>query len=88
MSSSYDTFLAARKLTVLLEIVVMPIHTINRQDSVWGDGAVFRPERWMQVLPPQEKLTKGWGNTLAFSDGSRNCVGYKLGTTPRILPCP
>jgi len=57
----------------------MPIHTINRQNSVWGDGTVFRPERWMEKLPPQDMLTKGWGNTLAFSDGNRNCVGYKLG---------
>jgi len=57
----------------------MPIHAINRQNSVWGDGTAFHPERWMTTLPPQDMLTKGWGNTLTFSDGSRNCVGYKLG---------
>lgn len=74
-----------RQLTVILKTVVMPIHAINRQNSVWGDGAVFRPERWMQELPPQEKLTKGWGNTLAFSDGNRNCVGYKLGANLRLV---
>lgn len=66
------------------QTVVMPIVAINRQNSAWGDGSTFRPERWLEKLPPADLLTKGWGNTLAFSDGTRNCVGYKLGATASL----
>jgi cytochrome P450 len=52
---------------------------IQRSDEVWTDGDAFRPERWLEELPEREKLPGGWANTLAFGDGPRNCVGYKLG---------
>lgn len=69
----------------------MPIVAINHQDYVWGDGTTFRPSRWIEDggLPPDDKLTGGWGKSLAFSDGPRNCVGYKLGQSfMRVLfPC-
>ncbi|KAH7904546.1 cytochrome P450 [Hygrophoropsis aurantiaca] len=60
------------------QTVIIPIHSINRLDSVWGDGGAFRPERWMEDLPPKDILPTGWSHTLAFSDGPRNCVGYRL----------
>ncbi len=59
--------------------MVIPIHTISRETSSWADGQVFRPERWLEPLPPVSNLPSGWSNLLAFSDGPRSCVGYRLG---------
>ncbi|KAF7964425.1 hypothetical protein HWV62_8168, partial [Athelia sp. TMB] len=64
------------------QTVIIPIHSCNRLDSVWGDGGVFRPERWLDPAGPArhaDLLTNGWSNTLSFSDGPRNCIGYRLG---------
>ena len=55
-------------------------------DSVWKDPDTFRPERWLDALPPSDVLCSGWSNTLAFSDGPRNCIGYRLGASPPPLP--
>ncbi|KAJ7626265.1 cytochrome P450 [Mycena polygramma] len=61
------------------QTVIIPIHTINRMDSVWGDGSVFRPERWIDgPLPPRDLLAGRWSSILTFSDGPRTCVGYRL----------
>ncbi|PBK86343.1 cytochrome P450 [Armillaria gallica] len=60
------------------QTVIIPIIAMQRQDSVWGDGDAFRPERWLEPLPPQEQLCSGWGKMLAFSDGPRSCVGTHL----------
>ncbi|KAK0184560.1 cytochrome P450 [Armillaria mellea] len=60
------------------QTVIIPIIAVHRQDSVWGDGDTFRPERWLESLPPQEQLCSGWGKILAFSDGPRSCVGTHL----------
>ncbi|KAH7921939.1 cytochrome P450 [Leucogyrophana mollusca] len=60
------------------QTVIIPIHSISRMDSVWGDGDAFRPERWMETLPPKDLLPSGWSQTLAFSDGPRNCIGFRL----------
>ncbi|KAM5543816.1 hypothetical protein V8D89_002433 [Ganoderma adspersum] len=60
------------------QVVVIPCIAIHRMDSVWKDADVFRPERWLDALPPSDVLCSGWSNTLAFSDGPRNCIGYRL----------
>ncbi|OBZ74741.1 hypothetical protein A0H81_05751 [Grifola frondosa] len=60
------------------QTVIIPTMSLQRLDSVWGDGEVFRPERWLEQLPPQEKLCSGWSNTLSFSDGPRACPGQRL----------
>lgn len=68
------------------QIIVIPITSIHRLKSVWGDGATtFKPERWLpgenggEEMPDKERLSKGWSGLLAFSEGPRNCVGYRLG---------
>jgi len=60
------------------QTVLIPIIAIQRQDNIWGDADVFRPERWLESLPPQEDLCSGWGNMPVFSDGPRNCIGARL----------
>ncbi|KZP21687.1 cytochrome P450 [Athelia psychrophila] len=62
------------------QTVIIPIHSVQRMDPVWGDGAAFRPERWLTAggPAPVEQLTGGWSNMLAFSDGPRSCVGVRL----------
>ncbi|KAK7461272.1 hypothetical protein VKT23_008448 [Stygiomarasmius scandens] len=61
------------------QIIVLPIIAMNRLDAIWGDGTEFRPERWLKPLPNPELLPHGYGNTLTFSEGPRNCVGFRLG---------
>nr|VWO95655.1 N/A [Ganoderma boninense] len=62
------------------QVVVIPCIAIHRMDSVWKDADAFRPERWLDAgaLPPSDVLCAGWSNTLAFSDGPRNCIGHRL----------
>ncbi|KAF8906807.1 cytochrome P450 [Gymnopilus junonius] len=60
------------------QTVVIPIIAIQCQDDVWKDADEFRPERWLEELPPADRLPSGWGNMLAFSDGPRNCIGTRL----------
>ena len=73
-----------------MQVVVIPCIAIHRMDSVWKDADAFRPERWLDpdALPPSDALCAGWSNTLAFSDGPRNCIGYRLGAFPlcSLLP--
>jgi cytochrome P450 len=59
--------------------VLIPAISIQRLESVWEDPDEFRPERWLETLPPSEKLISGWSNTLAFGDGPRGCIGLRLG---------
>ncbi|KAF5354609.1 hypothetical protein D9757_012335 [Collybiopsis confluens] len=60
------------------QTIIFPIHAIGRQDSVWGDGGSYRPERWLETLPAADALPTGWSHLLAFSDGPRTCTGYRL----------
>ncbi|KAG5730412.1 hypothetical protein E4T56_gene14388, partial [Termitomyces sp. T112] len=60
------------------QTVVIPIISIQRQDSVWSNPDDFQPERWLEPLPPRERLPSGWSNLLAFSDGPRSCIGARL----------
>ncbi|TFK79504.1 cytochrome P450 [Polyporus arcularius HHB13444] len=62
------------------QVVLIPIIAIHRMDSIWKDPDVFRPERWLEPLPPSEDLCNGWANLLAFSDGPRKCIGLRLAT--------
>lgn len=61
------------------QIISLPIIAINRMNAIWEDPMNFRPDRWLSPLPHPELTPRGWGNTLTFSEGPRNCVGYRLG---------
>ncbi|KAF9052940.1 cytochrome P450 [Panaeolus papilionaceus] len=64
------------------QIVNIPIMSLNRAKSVWGDDAhEFKPERWMS-LPKETSVIPGvWGNTLTFLGGPRSCIGYRFSLT-------
>jgi len=60
------------------QTVIIPIIAIHRQEDVWKDPDTFRPERWLEEMPPDDRLNTGWENILAFSDGPRSCIGTHL----------
>jgi hypothetical protein len=66
-------------LLTFIQTVIIPIIAIQRLDSVWKDPDTFKPERWLGDLPSSEDLQYGWSNLLAFSDGPRACIGFRLG---------
>ncbi|KAJ7138346.1 cytochrome P450 [Mycena epipterygia] len=62
------------------ETLIIPLICSNRLNAVWGDGAHWRPERWLEggKLPSKHDLTEGWANLLTFSEGPRLCIGHRL----------
>ncbi|KZV68751.1 cytochrome P450 [Peniophora sp. CONT] len=60
------------------QTVIIPSIAMQRQEDIWDNPDEFIPDRWLGVMPPREKLLDGWSNTLAFSDGPRDCVGMRL----------
>ncbi|EIM85220.1 cytochrome P450 [Stereum hirsutum FP-91666 SS1] len=60
------------------QTVIIPIISLHRSDAIWGDGNVFRPERWLGTLPDEALRLPGWSNLLSFSDGPRSCPGMRM----------
>ncbi|KIJ56541.1 hypothetical protein M422DRAFT_62521 [Sphaerobolus stellatus SS14] len=61
------------------QVIYIPSISVNRLEAIWGDGHMFRPERWLEPSPQESKIKiEGWSNTFAFSSGPRNCVGQRL----------
>ncbi|KZV92113.1 cytochrome P450 [Exidia glandulosa HHB12029] len=62
------------------QIIYVPSIAVNRLHSVWGDGDKFRPDRWIEEngLPPASNLNLGWAHLFSFSQGPRNCIGFRL----------
>ncbi|KAJ7122977.1 cytochrome P450 [Mycena epipterygia] len=60
------------------ETIIIPLICSNRLNTVWGDGATWRPERWLEEMPSKADLPAGWSNMLTFSEGPRLCIGYRL----------
>ncbi|ESK84361.1 cytochrome p450 [Moniliophthora roreri MCA 2997] len=62
------------------QFIQIPNISINRVNSAWKDGQVFRPERWIEPggLPPRSEMQGGWSNIMSFSEGPRLCIGYRL----------
>ncbi|KAL6302728.1 cytochrome P450 [Sparassis latifolia] len=63
------------------QVFHIPFVSMQVNTDVWGPNAAeFVPERWIDpggVLPPAE-LPHGWSGLVAFCDGPRNCIGYRL----------
>lgn len=54
-------------------ILSTPIYTVHHLEDVWGaDAGEFKPERWDNISPRQEKAF------IPFSSGPRACLGRNL----------
>ncbi|ETW77079.1 cytochrome P450 monooxygenase 80 [Heterobasidion irregulare TC 32-1] len=61
------------------DMVDVPILAINRSEEIWGkDAHEFRPERWDSPPEAANAIPGIWGSNLAFSGGSRACIGYRF----------
>ncbi|KAF8756134.1 cytochrome p450 [Rhizoctonia solani] len=62
------------------QTIIIPIMAMNRLKSVWGDDADdFNPERWLDPARLEHVDRKfGWNGMLTFSDGPRQCIGYRM----------
>ncbi|KII84091.1 hypothetical protein PLICRDRAFT_179772 [Plicaturopsis crispa FD-325 SS-3] len=63
------------------QVLLFPVLTMQRNPAVWGaDAALFRPERWLTPggVPPPGELPHTWSGLMAFSEGPRTCIGYRL----------
>ncbi|KAJ7145633.1 cytochrome P450 [Mycena epipterygia] len=62
------------------ETIIIPLICSNRLNAVWGDGAQWRPERWLEgeKMPSKRDLPAGWSNMMTFSEGPRLCIGHRL----------
>jgi len=59
--------------------VFIPILAINRSKEIWGEDArEFKPERWESIPESAHSIPGVWGNSLAFSGGTRACIGYRF----------
>ncbi|KAJ7870100.1 cytochrome P450 [Mycena olivaceomarginata] len=60
--------------------IVVPVLSVNRLDSVWGDGEVFRPSRWSEPnsKEQQDLIDSNMLTVSSISDGPRTCVGWRL----------
>ncbi|KAJ7093857.1 cytochrome P450 [Mycena belliarum] len=60
------------------QVIHLPLMTLNTDAKVWGpDAKVFDPTRWLVARDPAT-LPSGWSGLLTFSDGPRNCIGWRL----------
>lgn len=61
------------------QAVTVPIHTVNKSESIWGsDAHDFKPERWLDQgdgIPEKVKAVQGHRHLLTFVDGPRTCLG-------------
>ena len=61
------------------DMLDVPILAINRSEEIWGEDAhEFRPERWDSPPEAANAIPGVWGSNLAFSGGSRACIGYRF----------
>ncbi|QRW21127.1 cytochrome P450 family protein [Rhizoctonia solani] len=62
--------------------IYLALKEANRSKETWGDDAdEFKPERWLQELPPSVADAKGPGvysSMMTFSGGPRACIGFKF----------
>ncbi|KAJ7668936.1 cytochrome P450 [Mycena rosella] len=60
------------------QVIHIPFVSLNTSPHAWGPTAsVFNPSRWLEESDPASR-PHGWNGLLSFSDGPRNCMGWKL----------
>jgi len=63
------------------QVIHIPFKSIHTSERLWGpDAHEFRPERWLTPngLPKASEMPYGWAGLVAFCDGPRNCIGWRL----------
>ncbi|CUA73383.1 Putative cytochrome P450 CYP13A7 [Caenorhabditis elegans] [Rhizoctonia solani] len=63
------------------QLIHIPSISMSHAKSVWGEDAdEFRPERWLDPsrLPPANATSSGWSGLFVFSEGPRQCIGFRL----------
>ncbi|KDN44196.1 hypothetical protein RSAG8_05669, partial [Rhizoctonia solani AG-8 WAC10335] len=63
------------------QLIHIPSISMSHAKSVWGEDAdEFRPERWLDPsrLPPANTASSGWSGLFVFSEGPRQCIGFRL----------
>ncbi|KAG8862256.1 hypothetical protein FRB96_001835 [Tulasnella sp. 330] len=60
------------------QLIFVSHRAISRSKDVWVDADQFKPERWLETLPPSDKMTKGWNGLFSFLEGPRMCIGFRL----------
>jgi cytochrome P450 len=88
---SQINMLELQVMCTLSQIIQIPFKSVNTDASVWGpDAAEFKPERWITPggTPSPADLPRGWSGLLSFSDGPRNCLGFRLGSLSSSFDIP
>ncbi|CDO69788.1 hypothetical protein BN946_scf184766.g33 [Trametes cinnabarina] len=71
------------------DIILIPIKTVNRLESLWGaDAHEFRPERWENPPAAVSTIPGVWGHVLSFLGGPRACIGYRFSIVEYVRPHP
>ncbi|KAH7320323.1 cytochrome P450 [Rhizoctonia solani] len=62
------------------QVFHIPALSVNHMKSVWGgDADDFKPERWFDSARLDSgNKNFGWNGMLSFSEGARQCIGYRL----------
>ncbi|EUC54580.1 cytochrome P450 family protein [Rhizoctonia solani AG-3 Rhs1AP] len=62
------------------QLIHIPSISMSHAKSVWGEDAdEFRPERWLDPSRlPSAGATTGWNGLFIFSEGPRQCIGFRL----------
>nr|VWO97569.1 Chitin synthase V [Ganoderma boninense] len=62
--------------------VLLGLQACNTNKKLWGDDAYeWKPERWLQPLPPtleEARIPGVYSNLMSFSGGVRSCIGFKF----------
>lgn len=61
----------------------MAIYHIHYNESIFENARTFDPERWLQAPEEVARLSRFM---VAFSRGSRSCLGIKYVLYPRAWP--
>lgn len=75
-TAAHDFYLKGKVFIPKGTAVVLPIHILHHEASLWGDPENFRPERFDEASEEHKKRHPY--AFLPFGAGTRMCIGYKF----------